>query len=86
MKTLNFLGSFVACDLKVVRYRQLVELMKCYESKPWPKVIYKLNVKLNFLSLTNQSQILYVVSLGWRNKSLYKWSRSHDQDGHHGYK
>ena len=32
-----------------------------------PKVIYKLNVKLNFLSnrLTNQSQILYVVSLGW---------------------
>ena len=20
------------------------------------------------------------------NESLYKWSRSHDQDGHHGYK
>ena len=29
---------------------------------------------------------LYVVSLGWRNESLYKWLRSHDQDGRHGYK
>ena len=27
MKTLNFSGSFVACDLKVGRYRQHVELM-----------------------------------------------------------
>ena len=35
--------------------------------------------------LTNQSQILYVVSWGWSNESLYKWSRSHDQDGHHDY-
>ena len=25
-------------------------------------------------------------SLGWNNESLYKWSRSHDQDGRHGYK
>ena len=40
-------------------------------SWPWLKVIYKLNVKLNFLSnrSTNQSQILYVVSLGWGNES-----------------
>ena len=28
VKTLNFSGSFVACDLKVGRYRQHVELMK----------------------------------------------------------
>ena len=29
MKTLNFSGSFVAGDLKIGRYIQLVELMKC---------------------------------------------------------
>ena len=34
MKTLNFSGSFVACDLKVGRYRQHVELIKCeYKSQ-----------------------------------------------------
>ena len=38
------------------------------------------------VTTTNQSQILYVVSLEWRNKSLNKWSWSQDQDGHHGYK
>ena len=31
VKTLNFSGSFVACDLKIGRYRQHVELMKCCE-------------------------------------------------------
>ena len=31
MKTLNLSGSFVACDLKVDRYRQHVEFMKCCE-------------------------------------------------------
>ena len=31
MKTLNFSGSFVACDLKVGRYRLHVKLMKCCE-------------------------------------------------------
>ena len=34
---------------------------------------------------TNQNQILYVVSLGRGNQSLYKWSRSHDQDGRHAH-
>ena len=33
MKTLNFSGSLVACDLKVGRYRQHVELMKYCEYK-----------------------------------------------------
>ena len=32
MKTLNFSGSFVTCDLKVGSYRQHVELMKCQVS------------------------------------------------------
>ena len=32
--------------------------------------------------LANQSQILCGASLGRGNESLYKWSRSHDQDGH----
>ena len=33
----------------------------------------------------NQSQILCGASLGRGNESLYKWSRSHDQDGHHAH-
>ena len=33
VKTLIFSVSFVACDLKVGRYRQHVELMKCCEYK-----------------------------------------------------
>ena len=43
--------------------------------------------KLNFLrnSLTSESQILFVVSLGRGNQSLYKYSRSHDQDGRHAH-
>ena len=36
--------------------------------------------------LANQSQTLCGASLGRGNVSLYKWSRSHDQDGRHGYK
>ena len=90
VKTLNFSGRFVTCDLKVGRYRQHVELMKCCEYKRSRSFLDldKSNVKLNFLSnhLTNQSQTLYVVSLGWRNKSIYKGSRSLEQDGRHGYK
>ena len=31
VKTLDFSGSFVACDLKVGTYIQLIELMKSYE-------------------------------------------------------
>ena len=36
--------------------------------------------------LANQSQTLCGSSLGRGNESLYKWSWSHDKDGHHGYK
>ena len=31
--------------------------------------------------LANQSQILCGASLGRKNESMYKWFRSHDQDG-----
>ena len=31
MKTLNFSEAIVACDLKIGRCRQLIELMKVYE-------------------------------------------------------
>ena len=39
-----------------------------------------IELKLNFLRnhLTFESQILYVVSLGMGNETLYSWS--HDQD------
>ena len=77
-ENIEFSGSFVACDLKVGRYRQHVELMKCCEYKKSRSFLdlgqrsFTNKIKLNFLSnhLTNQSQILYVVSLEWRNKSL----------------
>ena len=35
--------------------------------------------------LANQSRILCGASLGSGNESLYKWSRSHDQDGRHAH-
>ena len=35
--------------------------------------------------LANQSQILCGASIGRGNESLYKWSRSHDQDGRHAH-
>ena len=35
--------------------------------------------------LANQSQILCGASLGRGNESLYKWSRSYDQDGRHAH-
>ena len=31
MKTVDFPGTIEACDLKVGRYRQLIEIMKVYE-------------------------------------------------------
>ena len=56
--------------------------------------IKKTNAYLNFdLKWVNVTLLLhffenhpYEASLGRGNESLYKWSRSHDQDGHHGYK
>ena len=33
----------------------------------------------------NQNQISYGAYMGWGNKSLFKWSRSHDQDGRHAH-
>ena len=40
---------------------------------------------LHWNRLANQSQILCGASLGRGNESLYKWSRSHDQDGRHAH-
>ena len=44
-----------------------------------------LKVLLLWNQWSNQSQISCEASLGRGNKSLYKWSRSHDQDGHHAH-
>ena len=56
-----------------------------------PGVVYMYMTKIfKHLLLENhlaiQSQTLCGASLGRGNDSLYKWSRSHDQDGRHGYK
>ena len=58
---------------------------------PCPGAIYMYMTKIfKYLvsgnSWANQSQTLYGASLGRGNEMLYKWSRSHDQDGCHGYK
>ena len=49
MKTVYFSETIEACDLKVGRYRQLIEFMKVCEY-PWPKVMYIQKFKPNFLS------------------------------------
>ena len=71
MENIGFSERFVACDLKVGTYIQLIELMKSYvySRSMTPFDIgqrYILYLKLNFLRnhCTNQSQILYVLSLG----------------------
>ena len=58
---------------------------------PCPRAIYMymtiiLKHHLLWNHLANQSQTLCGAFLGRGNESLYKWSRSHDQDGRHGYK
>ena len=56
MKTVDFSETIEACDLKVGRYRQLIDLMKVCEYlrsrsflDPWPKVMYIQKFKPNFL-------------------------------------
>ena len=58
---------------------------------PHPGAIYMyitvIFIDLLFLNcLANQSQTLCGAFLGRVNEIVYKWSRSHDQDGCHGYK
>ena len=50
MKTVDFSETIAACDLKVGRCRQLIELMKaCEYCSQGPKVIYIWKLKLAFL-------------------------------------
>ena len=46
--------------------------------------VYDHNIKIPPSRLANRSQTLCGAFLGRVNESLYKWSRSHDQDGCHG--
>ena len=51
--------------------------------------VYDHNIQTSSpLKALGQSKPNYIcgASLGRGNESLYKWSRSHDQDGRHGYK
>ena len=57
--------TIAACDLKVGRYRQLIEKLKIcgyLMSIPWPKVFYTLTLKLAFLLKPQGhfNQIVYV--------------------------
>ena len=51
-----------------------------------PSSVHNFKDLLLWNRLPNQSQTSCGASWGKGNKSLYKWSRSHDQDGRHGYK
>ena len=41
--------------------------------------------KMVFMTNPEDSVIINAASLGWGNKSLLKWSWSHDQDGRHAH-
>ena len=48
--------------------------------------VYDHNIQTSSpLKPVGQSKLNFI-SLGRGNESVYKWSRSHDQDGRHGYK
>ena len=56
MKTVDFSETIEACDLKVGRYRQLIDFMKVCEywrsmliTRPWPRVVYIQKFKPDFL-------------------------------------
>ena len=85
----EFSETIEACDLKVGRCRQLIELMKVWKVKviswPCPQDIYIWKSKLVFLrnywAIFNQ--ILYVSFQVQGNENPWTWCWSHDQDGHH---
>ena len=88
-----FSETIVVYDIKFGRCSQLNEYMKLLVSKvkvihwPWSKSL-KLNIfKLIFLNnhKADWSQISCEASLWWTNETLFKWSRSHDQDGRHAH-
>ena len=84
---MDFSETIEACDLKVVRCRQLIELIKVLKVKviflPWPQGIYIWKLKLVFLrnywAIFNQ--ILYVSFQVQGNENQWTWCWSHDQDG-----
>ena len=56
---------------------------------PWQYTMYIAIIFKDLLlwnRLANKNQTSCGAFLGRENENLYKWSRSHDQDGHHGYK
>ena len=92
-KTLDFSERFVACDLKVGTYIQLIELMKSYE---YLRSVSSLDIgqrSFTYIFKTqfsqkplHQSKPNFICAiLRKANQSLYKWSRSHDQDGRHAH-
>ena len=52
---------------------------------PCPGAIY-MCMTIILKHLLCKAKLLSGTFLGRVNESLYKWSRSHDQDGRHGYK
>ena len=93
-KTMDFSETIVVYDVKVDKCSQRNDYMNLYEYQRSRSFIdlgprsLRFNIfKFLFLRncLADWSQILCGASIGWENKSLYNWSKSHDQDGRHAH-
>ena len=92
-KTMDFSEAIVVYDIKIGRFSKLNEYMKLMSTKgqghllTWSKSLRFNIFKLLFINnhKADWSQISCGASLGWGNESLFKWSRSHDQGGHHAH-
>ena len=90
-KTMDFFsGTIVVFDIKVGRCSQLNMYMSLYEnikgqghSLTLVQIFQIQYFKLLFLNNHGADWSQCGASSGWRNESLFKWSKSHDQDGHH---
>ena len=92
-KTMDFSETIVVYDIKVDRCSQQNEYMKLYENQRSRSFIdLGLNLSdsifLKFSSVTIRPiEAKFHVEPPWDegNESLFKWSRSHDQGGHHAH-
>ena len=88
---MDFSETAVVCNIEVDRCSQLnyMTLMSTKgQGHSLTLVQISDSVFFNFFSSIITwpiEDISYEASLGWENESLFKCSRSHDQDGHHAH-
>ena len=89
-KTMVISENIVVCDIKVGRCSYLIEYMNLcgYQRSRSSIDLGPRSLRFNIFKLlfprnckADWSQIWCGSSMGWGNKSLFKWSKSHGQDG-----